>query len=438
MLQTAFLPTEIIKKTRAQQELTSAEIQFLVTEFTAGRLPDYQMSAWLMAVFLQGLTPQERAYLTSAMLHSGETLDFTDLPGYCVDKHSTGGVGDKTSLIVGPIVAALGAYVPMISGRGLGHTGGTLDKLESIPGFKTQISLDNFRTLLRAEGLCYIGQTPEICPADKKMYALRDVTATVESLPLICASIMCKKIAEGIKGLVLDVKVGSGAFMKTKLDATNLAQALIDTGTASGLSVRALLTHMDEPLGYSVGNALEVAEVLGILQNDPQTNATAADTRELSLQLAAEMLLISGRVGTRSEGLEAATAALTSGQAFDKFARIVAAQGGSLARLPHARESYELRAQTAGYISAIHTESIGLAALRLGAGRTVMTDPIDPAAGILCHKKIGATVAVGDLLYTLKASSQSAFAMVAHLLEKATTISLQKPETPSLILKQMG
>ena len=328
-----FLAAELIKKKRSGLEHTREEIEFIIHGFTAGLLPDYQMSAWLMAVYFKGMTPKETASLTEVMLHSGRVLDFTNAKSLAVDKHSTGGVGDKTSMILAPIAAAAGCTVPMIAGRGLGHTGGTLDKLESIPGFNVFLSLDQFAAQVKSIGVAIIGQTGEICPADKKIYALRDVTATVESFALICASIMSKKIAEGIGALVLDVKFGSGAFMKTLEEADQLATKLMDIGTAHGKKVAVLLTDMEQPLGRFIGNSLEIAECVAILKNDEfmgRGRDDFEDCRELSLALAGQMIWLSGLASSADQGYEKARKVLEDGSAYAKFEDICRAQGGNL------------------------------------------------------------------------------------------------------------
>lgn len=434
-----FLPAEIIKKKRNGFELTADEIRYVVKSFTSGDLPDYQMSAWLMSVFFRGMTKNETAVLTEAMLHSGRTLDFSSVKGTPVDKHSTGGIGDKTSLILAPIVAACGVHVPMIAGRGLGHTGGTLDKLEAIPGFRIGLSLDEFKKQVETLGFAIIGQTAEICPADKKVYALRDVTATVESLPLICASIMSKKLAEGIGALVLDVKHGTGAFMKTVEQAEELADKLMDIGTAHGKRVAYLLTEMNQPLGRYIGNALEMSECFAIMKNESFRGFTVdkfADTRELSLELAALMIWLGGGAQDQAEGLRKATEALESGRAWEMFEKMCELQGGDLSKMPTAKHEHEVRALENGFVSSFESEKLGLAAIQLGAGRLKTTDPIDYTAGIEVHAKLGDAVAKGDLLFTLHANQTNAFSGCETLVRLATTISLQKPNVPALITKR--
>jgi pyrimidine-nucleoside phosphorylase len=372
---------DLIRRKRDAAELLPEEIRYLIDGYTRGDIPDYQMSAWLMAAYLRGLNGAETAALTEAMLYSGKVLDFSDVPGHKVDKHSTGGVGDKTSLIIAPIVAAAGVRVPMISGRGLGHTGGTLDKLESIPGFSVNLSLAEFRRALETVGCALIGQTAEIAPADKKMYALRDVTGTVESRSLICASIMSKKLAEGIDALVLDVKVGSGAFLKTEADATLLAELMVETGRRMGKQVVALLTDMDQPLGRMAGNAMEVQESIEVL-----AGAGPADLRELCLVLAAWMLFLGERVKSVEEGKGVAAELIASGRAREKFREIVRQQGGDArvvddpTLLKPAAHALDIVAATDGYVGATQCEQLGVAVVVLGGGREKKEDSVDPAA----------------------------------------------------------
>ena len=373
-----FLPAEIIKKKRNGLSLSEEEITLFIKSYTDGSVPEYQMSALLMAIYFKGMTETETLSLTKAMLYSGIVVDLKTIKSFKVDKHSTGGVGDKTSLILAPIVAAVGLSVPMISGRGLGHTGGTLDKLESIPGFNTQLSIPEFIECLEKFNLCFIGQTKDICPADKKIYALRDVTATVESLPLICASIMSKKIAEGIDGLVLDVKFGTGAFMKTAAQAEELALNLMAIAKGYHKKVAALLTNMNQPLGRYAGNSLEVQECLAIMKNETYIGANGkdmyADTRELSLQLSAMMLWL-GKAGSSLEDCyHLAQVSLSSGRAYEKFIEITKAQGGKISELPKPKNSRQVLAASDGYIENMQTEKIGIACLQLKAGREVPYD----------------------------------------------------------------
>ena len=400
------LVTDLIRRKRDGAELQRHEIEFLINGYTRDSIPDYQISAWLMAVLLRGMTRAELAALTESMLHSGEVLSFPELPAAKVDKHSTGGVGDKTSLILAPIVAAAGLYVPMISGRGLGHTGGTLDKLESIPGFNVNLSVADFRRVLAQCGAGLIGQTKEIAPADKKIYALRDVTGTVESPYLICASIMSKKLAEGIDALVLDVKTGSGAFMKSEKDAVFLAELMVETGQRLGKRMTALITDMDQPLGHAVGNALEVIECIDVLNGKGPD-----DLRELSLILSAWMLLLGKRVQRIDEGRELAEQMISSGKACEKFREIIGLQGGNPAviddpgLLPQAEQTADVKSPAAGYVTGFMTEQIGIAGVLLGGGRAKKEDSVDPAVGIMIHKKIGDRVAVGESLCTIHYNS---------------------------------
>jgi pyrimidine-nucleoside phosphorylase len=393
-----------------------------------------------MAVVLRGMSRAETAALTEAMLQSGRVLDFSDVAGRKVDKHSTGGVGDKTSLIIAPIVAAGGLKVPMISGRGLGHSGGTLDKLESIPGFNVNLSLVEFRRVLETCGCSLIGQTAEIAPADKKIYALRDVTGTVESSSLICASIMSKKLAEGIDALVLDVKTGSGAFMKKLEDAVNLAELLVETGTRMGKKVVALLTDMNQPLGRTAGNAMEVVESIDVL-----AGGGPADLRELSLELAAWMFFLGERVKTVEEGKKLASDLIASGMAREKFREIVWLQGGDPAivddprRLIRARQTFDIVASASGFIAAIQCEQLGIAGVVLGGGREKKEDKIDPAVGLVFHKRIGDGVQRGEPLCTIHYNSDARLSEAQHLTETAYRIEPEKPKTlPPLIYRIIG
>ena len=404
----AYRVADLIRRKRDGGELTRDEISFLVSGYAAGEIPDYQMAALLMAIVLRRLSDTELAALTEAMLYSGKVLEFTEIAGRKVDKHSTGGVGDKTSLIVAPIVAACGVTVPMISGRGLGHTGGTLDKLESIPGFNVNLSLADFRRGLASCGCGLIGQTAEIAPADKKMYALRDVTGTVESPYLICASIMSKKLAEGIDALVLDVKTGSGAFMKEERDAVYLAQLMVETGKRMGKKVVALITNMDQPLGQKVGNALEVAECLEVLKGEGPR-----DLRELCLELAAWMLYLGDHAGDIEQGRRFAADVIFTGDALRKFAQIVEAQGGDVraledpSLLPQARNRVDVPATEDGFVDSIACEQLGSASVVLGGGRERKEDDVDPAVGLVVHKKIGDPVSIGEPLATLHYNSDA-------------------------------
>jgi pyrimidine-nucleoside phosphorylase/thymidine phosphorylase len=435
--QAGFRAIDVIRKKRDGHELSRAEIDFLVRGYTAGQIPDYQISAWLMAALLKGLTRAETAALTDAMLHSGEVLDLSEFPAAKIDKHSTGGVGDKTSLVLAPLVAAAGLYVPMISGRGLGHTGGTLDKLESIPGFNVKVSLKKFREILRSCGCAMIGQTAEIAPADRLFYSLRDVTGTVESPFLICASIMSKKLAEGIDGLVLDVKTGSGAFMKTDEDAAFLAELMVETGQRMGKKVVALLTDMDQPLGLRVGNALEVEEVIEVLNG-----AGPEDLRELCVELAAWMIHLGVRAGTIGDAKKLAAETIRCGQALKKFRELVKLQGGDVAcvddpsKLPRAKSSLDVTSLASGYVAAIQSEDVGTACVILGGGREKKEDSVDPAAGIILHKKVGDRIAAGEKLCTLMYNSETRVARAKTLMQQSYRIDDSVP-TPRKMIRRI-
>lgn len=416
--------TDLIRRKRDGGELTRKEIEFLINGYTRDVIPDYQMSAWLMAVLLRGMSRAELAALTESMLHSGQVLDFSGLPACKVDKHSTGGVGDKTSLVVAPIVAAGGLYVPMISGRALGHTGGTLDKLESIPGFNVNLTTAEFRRALAACGVAIIGQTQEIAPADKKIYALRDVTGTVESPYLICSSIMSKKLAEGIDGLVLDVKTGSGAFMKSEEDAAFLAELMVETGRRLGKRIAALITDMSQPLGRAVGNALEVIECIEVL-----SGRGPDDLCELCLVLSGWMFLIGGRVRDLEAGKKLARDLISTGKAKDKFREMIGLQGGDPAvidnprLLPEARRKTGVPSPAAGYVTSMLCDRIGAAGMLLGGGREKKDDPVDPAAGIIVHKKLGDHVSAGEPLCTLHYNSPGKMEQALPLILQSYTIS---------------
>ena len=417
------LVTDLIRRKRDGAELQRNEIEFLIDGYTRDSIPDYQMSAWLMAVLLRGMTRAELAALTEAMLNSGEVLSFPELPATKVDKHSTGGVGDKTSLVIAPIVAAAGLYVPMISGRGLGHTGGTLDKLESIPGFNVNLSVADFRRVLAQCGAGLIGQTQEIAPADKKIYALRDVTGTVESPYLICASIMSKKLAEGIGALVLDVKTGSGAFMKAEKDAVFLAELMVETGQRLSKRIAALITDMDQPLGNAVGNALEVAECIDILNGKGPE-----DLRELCLILSAWMFLLGKRVQNTDQGRELAEQMISSGKAREKFREMIRLQGGDAnvmdnpGLLPQAKQKADVKSPVSGFVTGFMTEQIGTAGVLLGGGRAKKEDSVDPAVGIIIHKKIGDPVSAGEALCTVHYNSAQRFDQAAPLIQQSYRI----------------
>ena len=421
---------DVIRRKRDGQELTSAEIQYVVRAVTSNEIPDYQISAWLMAVVLRGLTRAETSALTDSMLRSGEVLDLSDLPASKVDKHSTGGVGDKTSLILAPLVAAAGLVVPMISGRGLGHTGGTLDKLESIPGFNVNLSVSEFRRILNTCGCAMIGQTSEIAPADRKLYALRDVTGTVESPYLICASIMSKKLAEGIDALVLDVKTGSGAFMKQEETAVFLAELMVETGERMGKKMVALITDMDQPLGFKVGNSLEVEEALEVLRSrGPE------DLRELCLELSGWMLHLGGAAGTLEQGKTISKKLLDSGKALEKFRQMVELQGGDVRaidepeRLPRAKHKSRVMSPQDGYVTAIDCEAVGNAGVALGGGREEKEQSVDPAVGIVLHQKIGDPVRTDEPLCTIHYNSETRAAQATKLLLESYNISAAPPRS---------
>jgi pyrimidine-nucleoside phosphorylase len=419
---------DLIRQKRDGGMLDRAAIDFFVSGVTDGSLPDYQASALLMAIVLRGMSAEETAALTDAMVRSGVRVDYPDIDGTPVDKHSTGGVGDKTSLILAPLAAACGAYVPMMSGRGLGHTGGTLDKLEAIPGFRTRLSLDELRKALAVVGCAMIGQTEEIAPADKKLYALRDVTATVESIPLICASIMSKKIAEGIGGLVLDVKTGAGAFMKTPADSRRLAESLVAIGVASGLRTEALITTMDAPLGRMVGNSLEVIESIETLKgNGPE------DLERLSVVLAARMLMAAGLERDEARAEARVQDALASGAGVEKLRAIIEFQGGNPAvvddygRLPAAPDRHDVTAQRSGYVSALQAELIGRAAVALGAGRARLDDVIDPGVGIEVMARVGAPVRGGETVLRVHHRGGRGLGDAAPMLAEAVQIDDAPP-----------
>ncbi len=436
MSQRSFFPQDIIIKKRDGGALTKAELEFFARSVVDGTFADYQAAALLMAMFWRGLTPQETAWLTDAMMRSGEIIDLADIPGAKVDKHSTGGVGDKVSLILAPLAAACGVKVPMMSGRGLGHTGGTLDKLESIPGFRVQLSIPEFHSILQKVGMAMIGQTPEVVPADRKLYSLRDVTGTVECLPLICASIMSKKLAEGIDSLVLDVKFGQGAFMKSKEQALALARAMVEVGRAAGKPVRALLTAMDQPLGRAAGHTVEVIESIECLKgNGP------ADLMEVTYALTGHMLILGHAAENEAEARTKMEAAIVSGAALRKFRDMCAAQSGDPRvvddnkLMPTAKKLIEVKApaDARGFIAGVDALKCGHAIMALGGGRAAVTDKIDHAVGIADLIKIGEPVAPGTRLCTLHANDDARAAKAEALLREAITFSLTPPKPEPLI-----
>jgi pyrimidine-nucleoside phosphorylase len=435
-----FHPAVIIQRKRDGEVLTDAEIRFLIAGLLSGTVADYQLSAFFMAVFFKGMTPEETVSLTRAMLESGERYDFSDIPGVKVDKHSTGGIGDKVSMILAPLAAACGLVVPMMAGRGLSHTGGTLDKLEAIPGFNVNLSSDRFRTALKTIGCAIIGQSEKIAPADRKLYALRDVTATVESLPLICGSILSKKLAEGTDTLILDVKVGSGAFMKSKDQAKKLARALIAVAKKSGLKCRAVLTNMDQPLGNAVGNAIEMVECIEMLK----TGSGPSDLKEVTIQLCAQMLDASKKVRSLSEGRKLALEKLADGSAWKKFQQMVEFQGGSL-RVIHDPTLFakspkvaEWKAPRRGYITKMNCEELGRMVVDLGGGRKKTTDVVDPSVGLYFHKKLGAKLSAGDVIATAYLPDGLDVTAWEKRFLAALTISPQRKPVPKLVLETLS
>ena len=430
----SFRAIDVIRKKRDSVELSQPEIESLVAAYTNGEVPDYQVSAWLMAVLLRGMTRGETAALTDAMLRSGEVLDLSDIEAKKVDKHSTGGVGDKTSLVLAPVAAAAGISVPMISGRGLGHTGGTLDKLEAIPGFNVNLPVARFRSVLHTCGCAMIGQTAEIAPADRKLYALRDVTGTVESPYLICASIMSKKLAEGIDALVLDVKTGSGAFMKSEKDAVFLAELMVETGERMGKQMAALITDMDQPLGNMIGNALEVVEVIDVLRG-----GGPEDLRELCLELAGWMLHLGGASASVKEGRDRSLQLIASGKALEKFGQMVELQGGDprvvddAKKLPQAAHAVEVKSARSGFMGAMQCEQIGTACVILGGGRDRKEDSVDPSVGIVMHRKVGDEVSSGEAIATVYYNVESRAKRAQQLIEQSCPITDAPPAKRPLI-----
>jgi pyrimidine-nucleoside phosphorylase len=434
------VPQWIIEKKRDGLELEAGEIRAFLQGYTDGSIPDYQMAAMAMAIYLKGMTPEETAVLTDVMMRSGKVVDTSSVPRAKVDKHSTGGIGDKVSLILAPLVASAGLAVPMISGRGLGITGGTLDKLESIPGFNVSLEEAEFLDILRKCGVAMIGQTGEIAPADKKLYALRDVTGTVASIPLITASIMCKKLAEGIDSLVLDVKAGAGAFMKTEADARALAESMVRVGRAMGKDVRAIISGMDQPLGRAVGTALEVKESLECLagrHND-------LDLMEITLALCEEMLLMGKAAGSREEARGILLGHLADGSALAKFKEMAALQGGDTAalddpgRLPRAKIVRDVPSPASGFVAKVDAQAIGKAVLVLGGGRQKTDDRIDPAVGIDGLSKVGERIEAGEPLMRVHANDEERLARAEAIYRDAFEISPEPVECKPLILGRVG
>ena len=432
---------DIIREKRQGREHSAAEINFLIQNYVHGAVPDYQISAWLMAVLWQGLSEAETFALTTAMIASGDTLDLSSLSGPCVDKHSTGGVGDKTTLAVVPILASAGVKIPKMSGRGLGHTGGTLDKLESLGGTRTEMETAEILAQMQSVGACICAQTSRLVPADRLLYALRDATDTVESLPLIAASIMSKKIAGGCPSIVLDVKVGGGAFMKTLPDARELALLMIKIGAAHGRKTVAVLSDMDVPLGYNVGNRVEVREVVSLLQNNAWTEPRL---KTVVCTLASVGFVLSGLAPTLAEGVTLAEAQIISGAAYRKLSEIVLVQGGDPDYLTHAlkpplaRIKRDVRTDKTGFIRHIDAEAIGLAAMRLGAGRASKEDAIDPTAGVVLRETVGCPVTTDNIIATLYTGSEIAAREVSSLVKSAFDISPDPPAPQNVIYEILG
>lgn len=430
---------ELVKAKRDGRELARAEIDFLVSGFTRGAIPDYQFSSFLMAVYFRGMSLAETRALTMAMMNSGKVFDLSGIPGPKIDKHSTGGVGDKVSLVLAPLVAACGVKVPMVSGRGLGHTGGTLDKLEAIPGFRTDLSFTEFRQGLNRNGFAMMGQTKELAPADKKMYALRDVTATVDSIPLIAASIMSKKLAEGIDGLVLDVKTGNGAFMNDIARSRRLAETMIAIGKGMGKKVTALITDMNQPLGRTIGNSVEVIEAIEALKGNGEQ-----DLMEVTLALAAQMLLMSKVARTTRQVCDLIWRAIDSGAALEHFRRMVKLQGGDArviddyARLPSAPLRFLPRAHRSGFVQKMDTFRIGMLAVELGAGRQKQDDRIDPAVGFRFRKKVGDRVQKGEVVAEVLANNPKLGRRIAGELGDCIKIGARRPGPTRMILGVLG
>lgn len=429
---------DLIEKKADGESLSTDEIQEIVSGFTKGEIPDYQMSAMMMAILQKGMTLQETADLTMAMMHSGDVVDLSDLPGVKLDKHSTGGVGDTTTLVVAPLVAACGGTVAKMSGRGLGHTGGTLDKLESIPGTSVEIDMERFKEIVRENGVAVIGQTGNLVPADKKMYALRDVTATVRSIPLIASSIMSKKLASGADAIVLDVKTGSGAFMRTTEEAFELARTMVKIGTALNRKVTALVTDMDQPLGNAIGNALEVEEAVQLLsgaidEHDPLF--------EVCMMLGSELLKLAGIAHNTAEAENMLKEKIKDGSGLARLAKMIELQGGDpsyinvegMKKLTKTKKNIDITSKEDGYVYSLQAEKIGTAAQMLGAGRATKEDVIDPSVGIVMKVRRGAYLRKGDVLATLYVNDESHLEDALHLLEEAITIKAEKPEERPMV-----
>ncbi|WZL74921.1 pyrimidine-nucleoside phosphorylase [Clostridiaceae bacterium 35-E11] len=425
---------DMIYKKREGQELTQEEINFFINQYTEGSIPDYQVSAMLMAIYFRGMSKKETYYLTEAMRFSGDVIDLSEIEGIKVDKHSTGGVGDTTTLVVGPLVASCGVPVAKMSGRGLGHTGGTIDKLESIPGFHVELSIEQFIHTVNRVKLAVVGQSGHLAPADKKLYALRDVTATVDNIELIASSIMSKKLAAGSNAIILDVKIGNGAFMKTLDEGIKLAKEMVNIGNYANRETIALLTSMEQPLGNAVGNALEVKEAIDTLNNNGPE-----DLEELCIHLASYMLLMSKKTNSIDEGIKITTQKLKSGEAFAKFKEFIQAQGGDISviddttKLPQAKYITKIKSISAGYIQGIKTNEIGLAALTLGAGRENKAASIDLSAGLQMHKKIGDQVSIGDTIATIHTNKKESIEQACNMILNALEFSKGSIPKPKLI-----
>lgn len=426
---------EIIRKKRDGNVLSSDEMKFIINGYVNGAVPDYQVAAFLMAVYFRGMNKEETAEFTRLMLHSGDVVDLSHVPGIKVDKHSTGGVGDKISLPLAPIVAACGVPVPMISGRGLGHTGGTLDKLESIPGFTTNLSIDEYKQVIAEIGIVMVGQTKEIAPADKKMYALRDVTGTVECIPLIAGSIMSKKLAEGIDALVLDVKTGRGAFMQSYEQSVELAQALVGIGTSFGKETLGFITDMNQPLGYAIGNWLEMVESVECLRG-----RNVPDVMELTYVLGGAMVMLGKKAESLAEGIERCKEVVRNGKAYEKFLQMVKRQRGDISfiehpeKYPQPKYAETITASTSGVISAIDSLELGFSGIMLGAGRTTVDDVIDPKAGIVLRKKVGDAVVQGELIAEIYTDKKEIVEQTVQRVKNAFTIATTPPKRSPLII----
>ncbi|MEI2362868.1 pyrimidine-nucleoside phosphorylase [Priestia megaterium] len=428
---------DLIEKKRNGHELNKAEIDFIIEGYTKGDLPDYQLSAFAMAIYFQGMTQEERVNLTQAMVESGDQIDLSKIEGIKVDKHSTGGVGDTTTLVLGPLVAAVDVPVAKMSGRGLGHTGGTIDKLEAVPGFHVEITNEEFIRLVNTNKIAVIGQSGDLTPADKKLYALRDVTATVDSIPLIASSIMSKKIAAGADAICLDVKTGNGAFMKKLEDAEELAKAMVEIGKGVGRNTKAIISDMSQPLGFAVGNALEVKEAIDTLKGEGPEDLT-----ELCLTLGSHMVVLAEKASSLDEARAMLQEVIKNGKALESFKTFLSAQGGDASvaddpsKLPDAAHKIEVPAKEDGYISEIVAEKIGVAAMKLGAGRATKESEIDLAVGIMLNKKVGDSVKKGDALVTIHSNSEDVQEVMDIIYDSYSTVA-EKVEAPTLIYKEI-